>query len=62
MKTGTLPWVPEAFRFPCLRPAADEAPRRTREKTSGTQGTGTFQLLLNEKCTGVRLFRTFTNR
>ena len=30
------------FRFrsrSCLRPAADEAPRRTREKTSGTQGT-----------------------
>ena len=41
-----LPCVPEAFhaRFPvsgrsCLRPLADEAPRRTREKTSGTQGT-----------------------
>ena len=30
------------FRFrsrSCLRPAAGEAPRRTREKTSGTQGT-----------------------
>ena len=44
----SLPWVPEAFhaRFPvsvksfrrsCLRPVAEEAPRRTREKTSGTQ-------------------------
>ena len=30
------------FRFSCLRPAADETPRRTKEKTSGTQGTGTF--------------------
>ena len=30
-----LPWVPEAFhaRFP-----VNETPRRTREKTSGTQG------------------------
>ena len=48
------------FRFSCLRPAADETPRRTREKTSGTQGTGTFAL--NENYSGVRLFRTITNR
>ena len=46
-----VPWVPEAFhaRFPLVsvRPSAehvaacgrqDEAPRRAREKTSGTQG------------------------
>ena len=26
------------LRRSCLRPSADEAPRRTREKTSGTQG------------------------
>ena len=33
--------VPEAFhaRFPVCRPVADKAPRRTREKTSGTQGS-----------------------
>ena len=51
----TLPWVPEAFhgRFPVsplvssrqrpktCRPAADEAPRHTGEKTSGTQGRET---------------------
>ena len=51
----TLPWVPEAFhaRFPVsplvssrqrpktCRPAADEAPRHTAEKTSGTQGRET---------------------
>ena len=48
------------FRFSCLRPAADETPCRTREKTSGTQGKGT--LLLNEKYPGVRLFCTFKNR
>ena len=35
-----LPWVPEAFhaRFPVtVKSSADEAPRRTRKKTSGTQ-------------------------
>ena len=53
-KHPSIPWVPEAFhaRFPvsvksCLRPSAEdvsacgrrnEAPRRAREKTSGTQG------------------------
>ena len=50
--SANVHWVPEAFhaRFPvsvksykvtrsCLRSAADEAPRRTREKTSGTQGS-----------------------
>ena len=43
---GDLPWVPEAFhaRFPVsvktCRPVADEAPPRTPEKTSGTQGIG----------------------
>ena len=46
-----IPWVPEAFharspvaarvfglRPKTCRPVADEAPRRTRENTSGTQG------------------------
>ena len=29
----------------CLRPAADEAPRRTRGKTSGTQGNKSSKTL-----------------
>ena len=36
-----LPWVPEAFcvRFPVsVKSKLREAPRRTREETSGTQG------------------------
>ena len=35
-----LPWVPENARFPVkktCRPAADKAPRHTREKISGTR-------------------------
>ena len=31
---------------PCLRPAADEAPRRKRGKTSGTQGTLSSKTLI----------------
>ena len=63
MKTGTLPWVPEDFRFPVLVSSAHgrrKTPRHTREKTSGTQGAGTFAF--DEKYPGVRLFCTFKNR
>ena len=38
--SSNVPWVPETFHLfrSCLRPSADEAPRHTREKISGTQG------------------------
>ena len=52
---GLIPWVPEAFhaRFlvsasPLVSSAFDrrnEAPRRTRENTSGTQGNGLIEAL-----------------
>ena len=63
MKTGTLPWVPEAFRCPVLVSPAHGRRKLlvTREKkrlVPRVQGP----LLLNEKYPGVRLFRTFTNR
>ena len=48
-----LPWVPGAFhaRFPVsplvFSPSADEAPRRTRERISGTQGNIALFFFLN---------------
>ena len=50
MSVCYLPWMPETFhariRRSCLRPAADKAPRQTREKISGTQGMCYRQLLV----------------
>ena len=53
----TLPWVPGAFHFG-LRPktcraVADEAPRRTRKKTSGTQGKFTQASSRNSDTVGT---------
>ena len=70
-KHPSIPWVPEAFhaRFPvsvksCLRPSAEDVsacgrrnrgPRRTREKTSGTQGNPCTVFLQILKKTSERI-------
>ena len=50
MSVCYLPRMPETFhariRRSCLRPAANKAPRQTREKISGTQGMCYRQLLV----------------